>query len=210
MKHGFWVRIATVLLSATVLVCSFVVAGYKVKPLPLKPPLQYASHQDFQDVMIGAWVAETQEESLDLFDTKKLYEKDFLPVLIVIQNNNPFPIKVDEASIFLIKKDGSKQKTVSYVDVLLVMNLKQRRSGYESSREELLRKVVKEDMLEDFQSKAFGEREIAPQKTEHGVIFFERPYEYEGNVAEFGLYLPEIVNVSTGDPLVFFEFQLNK
>ena len=183
-------------------------AKYKVKPLQTKAASEYSTHQDFQNVVIGAQVANTEDETLEFFDEKKLHEKDFIPILIVIQNNNPFPIKVDEATIFLVVKDGSQKRTVSYLDVLLEIKLKKPRSNYSSSKEMLAKELAKEDMFNDFKQKAFGEKVIAPMSSEHGIIFYERPFEEEGDIPDFLLYLPEIVNASEGDALMFFELEL--
>ncbi len=206
MQSSFWVRVAVTIILLSGVANAPVFAKYKVKPLQPKAASEFESHQDFQNVTIGTHAADTKEESLELFDEKKLHEKDFLPILIVIQNNNPFPIKVDEATIFLIVEDGSQRRTVSFLDVLLAVKLKKPRSNYSSSKEMLAKEVAKEEMYNDFKHKAFGEKVIAPMSSDHGIIFYKRPY--EGEVSNFRLYLPEILNSSTGEPLMFFELEL--
>ncbi len=208
MQSSVWVRFAVTVILLSGLSTAPVIAKYKVKPLQVKAASEYASHLDFQNVIIGTWVADTLKESLELFDEKKLHEKDFLPILIVIQNNNPFPVKVDEATIFLIVEDGSRKKTVSFLDVLLAIKLKKPRSNYSSSKEALAKELAKEDMFNDFKHKTFGEKVIDPMSSDHGIIFYERPYEEEGDVSDFGLYLPEVFNSSDGEPLMFFELEL--
>jgi len=117
-------------------------------------------------------------------------------------------VKVDEATIFLIVEDGSRKRTVSFLDVLLAIKLKKPRSNYSSSKEALAKELAKEEMFNDFKHKAFGEKVIDPMSSDHGVIFYERPYEEEGDVSNFGLYLPEVFNSSEGEPLMFFELEL--
>jgi len=207
MQSSVWVRVAITIVLLSVLFSAPVIAKYKAKPLQVKVASEYGSHLDFQNVIIGTHVADTLKESLDLFDEKKLYEKDFLPILIVIQNNNPFPIKVDEATIFLIVEDGSRKKTVSFLDVLLEIKLKKPRANYSSSKEMLAKELAKEDMFNDFKNKAFGEKVIPPMSSDHGVVFYERPY--QGDVSKFGLYLPEVLNSSDGERLMFFELELS-
>ena len=207
MQSSVWVRLTVTIALLSGLSVAPVIAKYKAKPLQVKAASEYGSHLDFQNVIIGTYVADTPEVSLELFDEKKLYEKDFLPILIVIQNNNPFPVKVDETTIFLIAEDGSRSKTVSFVDVLLAIKLKKPRSNYSSSKEALAKEVAKEDMFNDFKHKAFGEKLIAPMSSEHGIVFYERPY--KADVSKFGLYLPEVLNSSDGEPLMFFELKLN-
>lgn len=201
---GTRVGLITVLLSAVV--AAPALAKYKVRPLQPKAASEYGSYQDFQNVVIGVDVAATPEEALLLFDEKKLHEKNFLPILIVIENNNPFPIKVDEATVFLVAKDGSQKKTVSFLDVLLAIRLKKPLSNYSSSKELLAKEVAKEEMFNDFRDKAFGQKVIPPKSSAHGVVFYERPY--EGEISEFRLYLPEVLNYADNEPLMFFELEL--
>jgi hypothetical protein len=208
MLSSFWVRLAVTSILVSGVSGPPLFAKYKLKPLQPKAASEYSTHQDFQNVVIGAQVANTKEETLEFFDEKKLHEKGFIPILIVIQNNNPFPIKVDEAAIFLVVKDGSKKRTVSYLDVLLEIKLKKPRSNYSSSKEMLARELAKEEMFNDFKQKAFGEKVIAPMSSEHGIVFYERPFEEEGDMSDFLLYLPEIVNASEGEALMFFELEL--
>jgi hypothetical protein len=208
MLSSFWFRLVVTGILVFGISSIPVFAKYKVRPLQPKAASEYSTHQDFQNIVIGAQVANTKEETLEFFDEKKLYEKDFIPILVVVQNNNPFPIRVDEATIFLVVKDGSQKRTVSYLDVLLAIKLKKPRSNYSSSKEMLAKEVAKEEMFNDFKQKAFGEKLIAPMSSAHGIIFYERPYEEEGDISDFLLYLPEIVNASKGEALMFFELEL--
>lgn len=208
MLSSFWFRLAVTGILVSGIASTPLFAKYKVRPLQPKAASEYSTHQDFQNIVIGAQVANTKDETLEFFDEKKLHEKDFIPILIVIQNNNPFPIKVDEGTIFLVVKDGSQKRTVSYLDVLLAIKLKKPRSNYSSSKEMLAKEVAKEEMFNDFKQKAFGEKLIAPMSSAHGIIFYERPYEEEGDISDFLLYLPEIVNASKGEALMFFELEL--
>lgn len=208
MQKSFWISHTLIAALSAALSVAPALGKYKERPLQPRSASEYASHQDFQNVVIGVQPAATEKASLELFDEKKVHEKNFLPILIVIQNNNPFPIKVDEKTIFLVTKDGSQKRTVSFLDVLLEIKLKKPRSNYSSSKEMLAREVASEEMFNDFKNKAFGEQVVAPMSSAHGVIFYERPYPYEGDVPDYRLYLPEVVNASSGEPLVFFEFEL--
>lgn len=179
-------------------------AKYKARPLPLRSALEYVAHQDFQKVVIGAFPATTAEDTERLFDTDKVYEKRFLPVLLIIENNNDFPIRIDGSDVYLTEGDGSKQAPVSFLDVLLKIGKEKPRSNY-SSKEELVRKAVKREVFEDFQGKAFLQRTIEPGQSGHGVVFFKVPY---GGMEGATLYFPEVINVRDQEALIFFEFEL--
>jgi hypothetical protein len=179
-------------------------AKYEVKDLQIKPANQYAAHLDFQDVVIGAFPCETEVKTLELFDTQKLFEKGFLPVLLVIDNNNVFPIQISEADIYLVDKNGKRERPVPYLDVLLEISLK--KPIKESLNKKQLDKIVKKEMRLDFEHKTFGEKLIGPNSTDHGVVFFRLPE--DGKLEGYRLYFPEVVNFSEREVLIFFEFDV--
>lgn len=176
-------------------------AKYKIKDLQLKAPTEYAAHQDFQGIAIGAYPCDTLERTLEIFDTEKLHEKGILPVLITVDNRNSYAVKISEREIFLIEANGARSPSLHYTDVLLEITLKDPLSGFASKKELLL---VKKEMYIDFESKAFREKEVAGGESVYGVVFYRRPQKLQG----CRLFLPEITRVETGEALVFFEFDL--
>ena len=58
---------------------SDLLARYKIKEIQVKSAREYAAHQDFQNILIAAYPCETEAKTLELFDTKKLYEKKSCP-----------------------------------------------------------------------------------------------------------------------------------
>jgi len=189
-----------------VLVTGTLLAGYKAKEIPLKPALEYPAHQDFQSIAIGAYPCNSLARTQEIFDTDKLIEKRILPVLVVIENKNDFPVQLTDTSIYLLDKTGQRNPTIPYVDVLLRINSKKPLSMLSGPKDLLATKLVKKEMLQDFEQKALGERTIQPSSSEHGVVFFEMPA--GGDLTGYSLYFPEIINVTSGEPLIFFEFEL--
>ncbi|HSR53773.1 MAG TPA: hypothetical protein VLV83_23350, partial [Acidobacteriota bacterium] len=122
------IGVATVLLSLPLL------AGYKIKPLDPKPAVEYASHQDFQNVVIGAQAAVTEEGVLSLFDSKKIHKKGVMPVVVVVENNNDFPIRVDADSIFLVLSDGTNLRSMPFGEAFLQSVLKKDLSRYSTDQ----------------------------------------------------------------------------
>jgi hypothetical protein len=181
-------------------------AKYRIKDLHIKPAEEYGSHQDSQNIVIGAYPGETEVRTLELFDTDKLHKRQILPVLVVVENNNGFAIQIHEQDIVLIARDGTHFPSLPYQAVLLhIMN--QPLTTY-ATQPELLRKVVGKEMTMDFEHKAFGEKLIAPGDSDFGVVFFWFPKKEDLPGAR--LYLPEIVNISDGEQLMFFEFELGR
>ncbi|MEJ2083098.1 MAG: hypothetical protein P8Y94_13235 [Acidobacteriota bacterium] len=100
-------RVRTVaLLGVLVLGVPFVAAKYKIKEFQVHAAGDYAAHQSFQNLVIGAYPCNTLEKTLELFDTDKLFEKGLMPVLIVVQNDGSFPVELDEDQIFLVDDSG--------------------------------------------------------------------------------------------------------
>ena len=181
-------------------------AKYKIKDLPIKPAQEYDSHQDFQNIVIGAYPGETEVKALELFDTEKLYKRQILPVLVVIENNNEFAIQIHEQDIVLIAQDGTHFPSLPYQVVLL--HIVNRPLITYATQPDLLRKLVGKEMTMDYENKAFGERLIGPGGSDFGVIFFSLPK--KENMLGARLYLPEITNISDEQQLMFFEFELGR
>lgn len=181
-------------------------AKYEVKDLQIRPAGEYSAHLNFQSVVIGAYPCETEVKTLELFDTKKLHEKGFLPVLLVIDNNNIFPIQILESDIYLVDRTGKQERPIPYMDVLLEVSLK--KPITESLKKKQLDKIVKKEMRLDFEHKSFGEKLIGPNSSDHGVVFFRLPE--DGELNGYRLYLPEVLNFSERKALIFFEFDLVK
>ena len=68
-------------------------------------------------------------------------------------------------------------------------------------------RVASEEMLVDFEQKAFGEKLIAPYASDFGVVFYDIPRD-GWDLSKGRFYLPEVYNFSAKEPLVFFEFEI--
>jgi hypothetical protein len=180
----------------------FVYAKYKILEIQVKPAGDYLAHQDFQEIVIGAYPFDSLLKVKTIFDTDKISKKGFLPVLLVIENNNSFPIQVFEDEIYLIEKNGNQQRSIYYLDVLLEAFLEDPLSEKSAGK---IDKIIKKEVRSDFERKSFGEKLIAPFENDHGIVFFRIP---DDGLEDTYLYLPEILNMSDRKPLMFFEFPL--
>ncbi len=197
------------LLQAAV-VCAFLIASaaaakYKIKELQVRPAGEYAARQDFQGLVIGAKAFATQEEARQVFDTKKLIEKGILPVLLVVENNNEFAIRVRGDQILLVLEDGTNVPPLPLLEVLLEIHLDKPLTGYSTRKDVMVRQIVKPEMYMDFEHKFFEEKLIAPHSSDYGIVFFPYP---ETDLEKCRLYLPEIENLTADENLMFFEFPL--
>lgn len=186
--------------------------AYKSVEIRAKEARQYAAHQESQNLIIAAHPCDTRHKARQLFDTDKFAKKRILPVLIVVENNNDFVVSLDGRTIFLIDDAGTRHRPMHYLDVLADLNNKRRPPipdfppripGRRGSRKI---RVASEEMLADFEQKAFGEKLIAPYTKDFGVVFYEIPWD-GWNLSESRFYLPEVYNFSAREPLVFFEFE---
>ena len=195
-------RVKRVPVVAVMVLCLFprLLFCYKAKEISVKPALEYDARQNFQNIVISAYPCETKEKTLEIFDTDKLHEKGILPVLIVVNNSNDFAVRIHEEDIFLVGGEEDHASTIPYLEVLLHITLKNRAS-YSTTPEELIKKKVDRKMVIDFEHKAFGERLIGPNSSDHGVVFFWLPS--VGNLAGLRLYFPEVVNLEEGESLFF-------
>lgn len=199
-------RACVLLLAAALLTLPALGAKYKVKELEVRPAQEYPAHQDFQNLILAARPYHTLERVEEIFDAPKLNERGFLPVLIVIENRNAFPVRIHEEDILLVGPDRSRKPTVPFTDVLLEISSKKPLSNASKPKDLQLGKLVKKEMLQDFEHKSFGEKIIAPSGSEYGIVFFRVPAGEA--IDDHWLYLPRVVNFADGEPLMFFEFEL--
>jgi len=178
-----------------------IAAGYEFKDIQALPASEYASHQDFQGITIGARAYLTEQEVLEIFDTKRLHLTKIMAVLLVVENRNDFALGLYSSDIFLLTPDGTNIPPLPTEEVLLRISMKKDMSSYTPKQ---LSKLIKEDLRLDFERKSFGDRLIDPESSDYGVVFFETPEE----LSDLRLYFPEIINMTTEEPLVFFEFPL--
>lgn len=181
-----------------------VAARYKIRPIKPRPASEYPFRQNFQKIVIAADPHESRARVLELFDTPKVHEKGFLPILVIVENNNGFAIQIDETDIFLVDPQGGRVATVPFEEVLWRISVKKPGTPVPGRREILLKEIDKH-MVDDFEHKSFGEKMIAPNSSDHGVIFFPLP---EHPISELRLYFPAVYNITDREPLIFFEFGL--
>jgi len=204
MRKVFSYPLVAALFAAVVSLGTVLAAKYEIKDLPGSRAAELSSHQNFQDLVIGAECGNTIEKSLEFFDTDKLLEKGFMPVLLVIENNNTFPVQVLGQEVYLLDPDGTRIAPVPYLDVLLAVSLDKPVAAYASKKD--LHKIVKKEMMQDFEHKAFGEKLIPAGASDRGILFYPLPD--HGDLRGYRLYLPEILNYSENERLIFFEFDL--
>lgn len=188
---------------------SFALADYEPRQPSLKPAREYTSHQEFQGMVIAADPFLSDERiKRELFDTDKVVKEGFLPILLIIENNNDFPVVIDGTSIQLIAPDETAELSVPFETVLFrVLRLKTNvRPGLPPPEMILVILTKKCDpvMLEDFQQKTLQVKEVGPHSVEYGVVFFPGRKSLKG----YRLYIPRLINPDDGTALMFFEFEL--
>ncbi|RPJ59736.1 MAG: hypothetical protein EHM23_12970 [Acidobacteria bacterium] len=188
--------------------CVPILAKYKIKEFKPKAATEYAARQDFQNIVIAADPRLTEEGVLELFDTKKLLDRLIMPVVIVVKNNNDFAIRIRAEDILMVDSTGAQIPGMPYDEVLLRVSLKNHLGTYSGRKEILLRQVGDKNMVMDFEHKYFGEKLIAPHDSDYGVVFFAVPS--TGDLSGTRLYIPKVHNITKDEPLMFFEFDLDK
>lgn len=183
-------------------------ARYRAKEIQVRPAADYPDHLDFQNIVIGVHPATTEAETLEFFDTKNLFEQEIMPVLVVVENNNDFALRIHQDDIHLILNDATQVPALAVLEVVLRVSLRRPAGSVTTRPEILVRQIRDRRMVEDFEHKAFGEKLIAPHSSDHGVVFFPRPA--LGILDGMRLYFPEVYNLTEGQRLIFFEIELGR
>jgi hypothetical protein len=184
--------------------------AYKIREFKPKPAKECPAFQEFQKIVIAASPRLTEEGVAELFDTKRMLERGIMPVVVVVENQNDFAVRISETDIFLIDAAGTTIPSLSFDVVLvrLLRNPKSRRSGTDFPDPRMIRRYGDKNMVSDFEHKAFGEKLIAPHDSDFGVVFFPLPP--NGDLSGTRLYFPQVHNITDDEPLMFFEFDLGK
>ena len=179
---------------------------YQVREIHIRPATEYAAHQDFQEMVFAGIAFNTQETIQQIFDTKALFKRGIMPILIVIENRSNFAVRIHADDIFLIDPANVQHRALKLEDVLIAVAFDRPLSSV-STGQGMPRGKINRKLSSDFQHKGFSEKLIAPGGSDYGVVFF--PLSQGEALHKARLYLPEVYNISESEPLIFFEFELN-
>ncbi len=186
-----------------------VAAAYDLKPLPAVTPEACPAWQASQGLVIGALPYAGKDAARAIFDTKDLYKNGIVPILLVMRNDNDFPVTLGTSGVQFIDRDGLKTQPVHWINIVagLLRGKKIRAIGIPTVELPQLPTGKGSDMIKDFREKSLETLTIPPGETARKVVFFRLGTD-PGIFRGAELYITEIYNAASGEEMVFFEFGL--
>ncbi|MGI8783740.1 MAG: hypothetical protein ACR2L2_08860 [Acidobacteriota bacterium] len=197
-------RLLAVVCAVGLAVAGLALAGYKFKPLPVEAASSYVARQEFQKLTIGARTFASESELTGIFDRKDIYKNGYVAVLLVVQNDNDFPVELSNGDIYLVTSEGNRRAVPPET---VITRLHGRIPGDTRQKRSVLGALKGNEWAEDLDKKAWGRKIIAPFSSDHGLAYFQHdstPDFFRGTK----LYLPKVYNMQTDQELIFFEFDL--
>jgi hypothetical protein len=196
------------------LLVSTAFAGYKSQKVKLDPAGSYACHLKQGTLTIAADPYQPWEKLKTAFDLKELDQMGVIPIQVVLTNDGEDTIVVDGREIHLL--DG-KNRSIEGMDVEDVVRVVMGKSAPPTQKNPSKSPLPfprsggrRGDIFEietDLTNKSLGEVRVAPKSTLGGFLYFQLP-ENQRNLHGYKVYVPEIRNLRSGEPLLFFEIDL--
>jgi hypothetical protein len=182
-------------------------AKYKPKQWTANAREKYPASLASEGVTIAVEALYSDVLAAAMFDKTDMVTRGFMPLAIVIFNDNDFPIEVDGLSIELIH--GSDHLRTLTPNEAVYRLFRKDRSWLPkvtaASRSEL-----NQDALDDFDGKFLMKKLVEPHDKGGGFLYFhigdsEDPAAF---IANSVVYIPNIYRKDDGSRMIFFEIEM--
>jgi hypothetical protein len=171
----------------------------------VKPAASYAHRQTSEKVTIAAQPFETDEQSRDAFGKINPFRYGVLPVLIVIQNDGPDAVKLEQAKFAYIQPDGKQIEATPAQDVRFIRGTKAPKEiptpiGIKVKR------PPKNPLAEwEIEGRAFAAKMLPAGQSASGFVYFQ----VDQTSAAASVDISGLANPVTGKELFYFEIPLS-
>jgi hypothetical protein len=171
----------------------------------VKPAAAYAHHQTSEKVTIAAEPMETDEQTRDAFGKVNPFRYGVLPVLIVIQNDGPDAVKLEQIKFAYIQPDGRQIEATPAQDVRFIHGTKAPKEiptpiGIKVKR------PPKNPLAEwEIEGRAFAAKMLPAGQSASGFVYFQ----VEQTSAAASVDISGLANPVTGKELFYFEIPMS-
>ncbi len=185
-------------------------ADYIIKPVKVLPIESYPAREMQGGVTVAADPYGTDGKSFTAFDVKDLNTRGYHPVHVVIQNGASVYMNLRTRNIVLVTRDGSTLYATSAA--LLVEDVFKGEFGDRSLKTRTENRGASGKIgspFIDFTTKELANRQLAPGEGTAGFLFFFIPGSKAVALAGAKLVIPDVINVSTRQPIGPFTIPLD-
>jgi hypothetical protein len=171
----------------------------------VRPPGAYPHHQTSEKVTIAAQPFETDEQTRDAFGKVNPFRYGVLPVLIVIQNDGPDAVKLEQVKFAYIQPDGKQIEATPAQDVRFIHGTKAPKEiptpiGIKVKR------PPKNPLAEwEIEGRAFAAKMLPAGQSASGFVYFQ----VDQTSAAAAVDISGLANPVTGKELYYFEIPLS-
>jgi hypothetical protein len=170
-----------------------------------KAAAAYPNKQTSEQVTIAAEPFITDEQASEAFGKVNPWRLGILPVLVVIQNDSPAALRVDQIRFIYVLPDRTRVESTPASELRFLKGVKQPTTGPTLPKLPIS-KGSKNPLAEwEIEGRAFAVKMIPPGQSASGFVYFQA----SNTSAASSLYISGLVNAKTGNELYYFEIPLS-
>lgn len=166
----------------------------------------YPHKQTSEKVTIAAEPFETDEQAAQAFGKVNPWRYGVLPVLVVIQNDSPDALRVDQMRLIYTLPDRTKVESTPAGDIRFIHGTKAPKPLPGPTGGLKLGKAPKNPLAEwEIEGRAFAAKMIPPGQSASGFIYFQVPESSQAATVT----VDGLVNPVTNKELYYFEIPMS-
>ena len=171
-----------------------------------KPASSYPHKQTTEKVTIAAEPMETDEQTREPFGKVNPYRYGILPVLLVIQNDSPDAIRVDQMRLIYTLPDRTKVEATPAADVRFIHGTQQPKGLPGPTGGIHVGKPPKNPLAEwEIEGRAFAAKMVPAGQSASGFVYFQVPLASQAATVT----VDGLVDVVTRKELYYFEIPMS-
>jgi hypothetical protein len=170
-----------------------------------KPAGEYPHRQTSEKVTIAAQPYVTDDQAKEAFGKVNPWRYGVLPVLIVIQNDTPHALRLNQARFTYVLPDRSRTEATPAGEVRFAVSPKRPRevSGPLGA---VIRKGGKNPLAEwEIEGRALAAKMIPAGESASGFVYFQAPQQSDAA----SVYITGLVDAVTSQELYYFEIPMS-
>ena len=191
----------------TVLFFAALGAGSQTTTFQARPVTDYPHRQTSEKVTIAAEQFITDDQTKDAFGKVNPWRSGILSVLVVVQNDTAFALRVDRLRFIYVLPDRSRVESTPAGELRFLRGAKQPSNTPGPSVGGMkIGKSAKNPLAAwEIEGRAFAAKVIPPGQAASGFVYFQTATSSDAA----SLYISGLVNASTGNELYYFEIPLS-
>ena len=175
--------------------------------LNVRPAADYPHHQASEKVTIAAQPYETDDLAREAFGKINPWRLGILPVLIVVQNDSPDSIRLDQLQFFYVLPDRTRIENTPAQEVKYIHGARPPKNPVPGPLGGIgLGRNPKNPLAEwEIEGRSFAAKMLPPGQSASGFVYFQVPQ----TSAAASVYVSGLLNAVSNKELYYFEIPLS-